>query len=63
MRELECQANDTKVRLDFDGRTYEIENSDFISADELSDKLADQIYDEIRVSKSDIADIAKNLGF
>lgn len=62
IRELECQANDTKVRLDFDDRTYEIENSDFVSADELSDKLADQIYDEIRASKSDVADIAKNLG-
>ena len=62
MRELECQANDTKVRVDFDDRTYEIENSNFVSADELSDKLADQIYDEIRASKSDVADIAKNLG-
>jgi len=62
MRELECQANDTKVRLKFDGRTYEIENSDFVSADELSDRLAGQIYDEIKASKSDVAGIAKNLG-
>lgn len=63
MRELECQANNTKVRLDFDDGTYEIENSDLVGADELSDKLADQIYDEIRVSKNDVADIARNLGY
>ena len=63
MRELECQANNTKVRLDFDDRTYEIENSDLVSADELSDKLADQIYDEIRDSKNDVSDIARNLGY
>jgi len=63
MVELESQVNKKKVRVDLDGHTYELENSDYASVDQLGDRLAEQIYDSIRFSKSDVRDISKNLGF
>ena len=46
-----------------DDQIYILKNPYRESADELGDKLADQMYDSIRECDTDICDIAENLGF
>jgi hypothetical protein len=45
------------------GETYIIRNPYNDSAYELSEKLAEKIYNQIRESDTDVCDIAQNLGF
>lgn len=63
MRKLECQSSRKKVEIEFGDQIYTIKNPNREKAYELSYKLADQIYDSIRESNTDICNIAQNLGF
>ena len=63
MRELERQSSRKKVEIEVGDQIYTIKNSYREDAYELGYKLADQIYDSIRESDTDICDIAQNLGF
>jgi hypothetical protein len=63
MRELERQSSSKKVEIEFGDQIYTIKNPYREDAYELGYKLADQIYDSIRESDTDICDIAQNLGF
>jgi len=63
MRELERQSSRKKVEIEAGDQIYTIKNPYGDSAYELSDNLADQIYESIRESDTDICDIAQNLGF
>ena len=63
MRELERQSSSKKVEIEFGDQIYTIKNPYCEDAYELGYKLADQIYDSIRESDTDICDIAQNLGF
>lgn len=51
------------VTIQVGKQTYTIKNKYGDGAYELSDKLAEQIYDSIRECDTDISDIAENLGF
>lgn len=63
MRELDKQSNKKIITIEVAGQTYKIKNFYGDSAYELSDNLAEQIYDSIRECDTDICDIAQNLGF
>lgn len=63
MRKLDKQSNRKNVKLDIDKKTYTIKNPDRVGAYELQDKLAEQLYDSIRTSDTDVCDIAKNTKF
>ena len=63
MRELERQSSRKKVEIEVGDQIYTIKNPYREDAYALGDKLADQIYDSIRESDTDICDIAQNLGF
>jgi hypothetical protein len=63
MRELERQSNSKKVEIEFGDQIYTIKNPYREDAYELGYKLADQIYDSIRESDTDICDISQNIGF
>ena len=63
MRELNKQSNKKIITIQVAKQTYNIKNSYGDSAYELSDNLAEQIYDFIRECDTDICDIAQNLGF
>ena len=63
MRELDKQSKKKILTISVSGKTYIIKNPYRDGASELSDKLAEQIYDSIRKSDTDICDLAENLGF
>ena len=63
MRELDRQSSSKKVEIEFGDQIYTIKNPYREDAYELGYKLADQIYNSIRESDTDICDIAQNLGF
>ena len=63
MRELAKQSNQKIITIQVAEQTYNIKNPYGDSAYELSDNLAEQIYDFIRECDTDICDIAQNLGF
>lgn len=63
MRELDKQINKKSINIQIAEKTYNIRNPYRDSAFELSDNLAEQIYDSIRKCDTDICDIAQNLGF
>ena len=63
MRELDSQSSRKKVEIEVGDQIYTIKNPYREDAYELGYKLADQIYDSIRESNTDICDIAQNLGF
>ena len=63
MRELDKQSNKKIITIQVPDQIYTIKNPYREDAYELGYKLADQIYDSIRESDTDICDIAKNLGF
>ena len=63
MRELDKQSNKKIITIQVPDQIYTIKNPYREDAYELGYKLADQIYDSIRESDTDICDIAENLGF
>ena len=63
MQELDWQSSRKKVEIQFGDQIYTIKNPFRKDAYGLSYDLADQIYDSIRESETDICDIAQNLGF
>ena len=63
MKELDKQSSKKKIDIQVAHQTYNIKNPYGDSAYELSDKLAERIYDSIRECDTDICDIAANLGF
>jgi hypothetical protein len=63
MSELDKQSNKRIITIPVNGETYAIKNPYCEGAYELSDKLAEQIYDSIRECDIDICDIPANLGF
>ena len=63
MRELDKQSNKKSITIQVAEQTYNIKNPYGDSAYELSDNLAERIYDSIRECDTDICDIAQNLGF
>ena len=63
MRQLERQSSSKKVNVEVGNQIYTIKNPYRDDVYTLASKLADQIYDSIRLSDTDICDIAKNLGF
>ena len=60
MRELDRQKNRKTVTLDINDKTYTIKNLYRMDAKELQYKLAEQLYDSIRKSDTDICDIGKS---
>lgn len=63
MRELDRQKNRKTVRLDINGKTYNIKNSERVWAEDLAAMLAEQLYESIRKSDTDIRAIAENTKF
>ena len=63
MRELDKQSNKKIIIIQVADQICTIKNPYRQNADELGYKLANQIYDSIRESDTDICDIAENLGF
>lgn len=63
MRELDRQSSKKRIDVQVGDQIYTIKNPYRKDASELSCTLADQIYDSIRESDTDICDIAENLGF
>lgn len=63
MSQLDGQSNKKTVTVTVAGETYIIRNPYGDSAYELSDKLAEKIYNQIRESDTDVCEIAQNLGF
>ena len=63
MRELDRQSSKKIITIQVSDQIYTIKNPYREDAYELGYKLADQIYDSIRESDTDICDIAENLGF
>jgi len=63
MRELDRQSNKKRIYVQVGDQIYSLKNPYPESPYELGDKLADQIYESIRESDTDICDIAQNLGF
>uniref|UniRef100_UPI004057B427 hypothetical protein n=1 Tax=Candidatus Electrothrix sp. TaxID=2170559 RepID=UPI004057B427 len=63
MRELDRQSSKKRIYAQVGDQIYILKNPYHEGAYELADKLADQIYESIRESDTDICDIAQNLGF
>lgn len=63
MLELDKQSNKKIITIQVADQIYTIKNPYLESTDQLGSKLADQIYDSIRESDTDICDITENLGF
>ena len=63
MRKLERQNDKETINLQVCNNIYTLDNSNHYSHYELSNQLADQMYNSIRESDTDICDIAQNLGF
>ena len=63
MGKLAKQSNKKIVEIEVGNQIYIIKNPYRENAYELSNNLADQIYDSIRECDTDICDIAENLGF
>ena len=63
MKELSKQSSNNRIEIQVGDQIYTIKNPYREDAYELGYKLADQIYDSIRESDTDICDIAENLGF
>lgn len=63
MRELDRQSSKKRIDVQVGDQIYTLKNPYHEGPYELGDKLADQIYDSIRESDTDICDIAQNLGF
>ena len=63
MRELDKQSNKKSITIQVANIILYIKNPYGDSAYELSDNLAERIYDSIRECDTDICDIAQNLGF
>jgi len=63
MHELDKQSNKKIITIQVADQTYNIKNPDGDNAYELSDNLAERIYDSIRECYTDTCDIAQNLGF
>jgi len=60
MRELDSQKKKKTAVVEIDGKTYDIKDPEPMTR---ADKLADELYKEIRANDNDIAIIAKNLGY
>jgi hypothetical protein len=63
MRELDPQSSKKRIDVQVGDQIYSLKNPYGEGPYELGDKLADQIYESIRESDTDICDIAQNLGF
>jgi hypothetical protein len=63
MRELDKQSKKQTVDIQVFDQYYKIKNPYRESADDLAFSLADQMYNSIRKSDTDVSEIAKNLGF
>jgi hypothetical protein len=63
MRELDRQSSKKRIYVQVGDQIYILKNPYHEGPYELGDKLADQIYESIRESDTDICDIAQNLGF
>ena len=63
MRELDRQSSKKRIDVQVGDQIYILKNPSHEGPYELGDKLADQIYESIRESDTDICDIAQNLGF
>ena len=63
MRELDRQSSKKRIDIQVGDQIYSLKNPYREGPYELGDKLADQIYESIRESDTDICDIAQNLGF
>ena len=63
MRELDRQSSKKRIEVQVGDQIYILKNPYHEGPYELGDKLADQIYESIRKSDTDICDIAQNLGF
>jgi len=63
MRELDRQSSKKRIDVQVGDQIYTLKNPYHEGPYELGDKLADQIYESIRESDTDICDIAQNLGF
>ena len=63
MCELARQKNRKTVRLDIDGKTYNIKNPEPVWAEDLAAMLAERLYESIRKSDTDIRAIAENTKF
>lgn len=63
-KQLDTQSSKKLITIQGgNGEIYNLKNPYRKSTDELSFDLADQIYESIRESNTDISDISKNLGF
>ena len=63
MKELDRQSSKKIVEIEVGDQIYILKNPYRQNADELQFELAENIYDSIRESDTDICDIASNLGF
>jgi hypothetical protein len=63
IRELDRQSSKKRIDVQVGDQIYILKNPYHEGPYELGDKLADQIYESIRESDTDICDIAQNLGF
>ena len=63
MRELDRQSSKKRIDVQVDHQIYILKNLYHEGPYELSNKLADEIYESIRESDTDICNIAQNLGF
>jgi hypothetical protein len=65
MNELERKRMQKNIQIEVGDKIYKVNNPNLYNGDvyELSDLLADQLYDSIRQSDTDISDIANNLNF
>ena len=63
IRELDRQSSKKRIHVQVGDQIYILKNPYHEGPYELGDKLADQIYESIRESDTDICDIAQNLGF
>ncbi len=63
MRQLDKQSHKKTITIQVTYQTYNIKNPYGDIAYELSDKLAEQIYDSIRECHTNICDIAEKLRF
>ena len=61
--ELGEKSSQSVVNINVDGKIFSIKNQDRLTVDELSYKLVDQLYDDIRECDSDISKIAENLNY
>jgi len=63
LSELDLQQNKKTITIDVDGKTYSLKNPDRLPGVESQFLLAEEIYDDIRESETDIFHIAKHTGF